>query len=235
MRTLYDGLQGSAMPSFKLVPEVDRRALVEYVKYLSMRGEMELAMVQYVAEADKPDLNDPKNLMPMLRHDRRTLAEPNPDRRRRPARRHEIRQNLRPHRTPQGRAGVDRHWPRDVHPRNPRKVRLVVRRRFEKSAEKDHRVHRRRVHQMPRPHGAWRRANQRFRRLDEASLEQGGLEPADRSNPLSSHAAGRPAEAQHHPAQFAAGRLPRRPPAAGHLLSRSTKESKACRCPPPNC
>ncbi len=66
MRTLYDGLQGSAMPSFKLVPEVDRRALVEYVKYLSMRGEMELAMVQYVAEADKPDLNDPKNLMPML-------------------------------------------------------------------------------------------------------------------------------------------------------------------------
>ena len=48
MRTLYDGLQGSAMPSFKLLPEVDRRALVEYVKYLSIRGEMELAMAQYV-------------------------------------------------------------------------------------------------------------------------------------------------------------------------------------------
>jgi mono/diheme cytochrome c family protein len=66
MRTLYDGLQGSAMPSFKLLPEVDRRALVEYVKYLSMRGEMELAVLQYLGEADKPNLDDPKNLLPLL-------------------------------------------------------------------------------------------------------------------------------------------------------------------------
>ena len=32
------------MPSFKLYPQVDREALVEYVKYLSMRGQMELAL-----------------------------------------------------------------------------------------------------------------------------------------------------------------------------------------------
>jgi mono/diheme cytochrome c family protein len=66
MKTLYDGLQGSAMPSFKLLPEVDRRALVEYVKYLSIRGEMELALTQYLSEADKPNLDDPKNIMPLL-------------------------------------------------------------------------------------------------------------------------------------------------------------------------
>ena len=42
LRTLTDGLQGSAMPSFKLLPQVDREALVEYVKYLSMRGEVEI-------------------------------------------------------------------------------------------------------------------------------------------------------------------------------------------------
>ena len=58
MRTLTDGLQGSYMPSFKLLPEVDRRALVEYVKYLSMRGEMELTLLRYLKDADKPDLND---------------------------------------------------------------------------------------------------------------------------------------------------------------------------------
>ena len=66
MRMLTDGLQGSYMPSFKLLPEIDRRALVEYVKYLSMRGEMELALLRYLKEADKPDLTDTASLLEML-------------------------------------------------------------------------------------------------------------------------------------------------------------------------
>jgi mono/diheme cytochrome c family protein len=49
LRIVTDGIQGTAMPSFRLYPQVDREALVEYVKYLSMRGEMELALDQYVS------------------------------------------------------------------------------------------------------------------------------------------------------------------------------------------
>ena len=49
LRIVTDGIQGTAMPAFKLYPQVDREALVEYVKYLSMRGQMELALDRYVA------------------------------------------------------------------------------------------------------------------------------------------------------------------------------------------
>lgn len=49
LRIVTDGIQGTAMPSFRLYPQVDREALVEYVKYLSMRGQMELALDHYVA------------------------------------------------------------------------------------------------------------------------------------------------------------------------------------------
>lgn len=47
LRIVTDGIQGTAMPAFKLYPQVDREALVEYVKYLSMRGQMELALDNY--------------------------------------------------------------------------------------------------------------------------------------------------------------------------------------------
>ena len=40
-RTLTNGLSGSAMPSFRLLPEESRWDLVEYVRYLAMRGEFE--------------------------------------------------------------------------------------------------------------------------------------------------------------------------------------------------
>jgi mono/diheme cytochrome c family protein len=47
-RVLLNGVPGTSMPSFALLPEPERDALVEYVKYLSIRGEMEAALVQYV-------------------------------------------------------------------------------------------------------------------------------------------------------------------------------------------
>lgn len=68
--TLMNGIPGTAMPAFSIFPPDEVAALLEYVKYLSMRGQMETALVQYVVdnidydsvtgEADPIDLvNDP--------------------------------------------------------------------------------------------------------------------------------------------------------------------------------
>ncbi len=40
-RVLDDGIAGTAMPSFVLLPEDEKEALVEYVKYLAIRGQTE--------------------------------------------------------------------------------------------------------------------------------------------------------------------------------------------------
>ncbi|MEO2046999.1 MAG: cytochrome c [Pirellulales bacterium] len=47
---LYHGVPGTAMPSFALLPSSEIETLVEYVKYLSMRGQMETELINYVAE-----------------------------------------------------------------------------------------------------------------------------------------------------------------------------------------
>lgn len=52
-RTLKQGIAGTAMPSFALLPEADIDALVEYVKYLSLRGEMEAALFELVKAGDE--------------------------------------------------------------------------------------------------------------------------------------------------------------------------------------
>jgi len=44
------GVQGTAMPSFDLLPAPQIDALVEYVKYLSIRGQVEIALVQAMAD-----------------------------------------------------------------------------------------------------------------------------------------------------------------------------------------
>lgn len=49
-RVLHNGVPGTAMPSFALLPPDEISALLEYVKYLSFRGQMERALVNYVAE-----------------------------------------------------------------------------------------------------------------------------------------------------------------------------------------
>ena len=54
-RTVHDGIPGTAMPSFALIPRDEQLALVEYVKYLSMRGQMEFALEGFVAENVEPD------------------------------------------------------------------------------------------------------------------------------------------------------------------------------------
>ena len=52
-RTLVNGIPGSAMPSFGLLPEDEINALVEYVKYLSYRGETELSL-RYFLDQEEP-------------------------------------------------------------------------------------------------------------------------------------------------------------------------------------
>jgi mono/diheme cytochrome c family protein len=49
-RVLHDGVPGSSMPSFALLPPAQLDALVEYVRYLSMRGETELALYTYAEQ-----------------------------------------------------------------------------------------------------------------------------------------------------------------------------------------
>jgi mono/diheme cytochrome c family protein len=46
-RILVNGVPGTAMPSFSLLPEAEVEALVEYVKYLSYRGQMETALTNF--------------------------------------------------------------------------------------------------------------------------------------------------------------------------------------------
>lgn len=44
-RVLIDGIPGTAMPSFALLPNDELESLVEYVKYLSIRGEVESTLM----------------------------------------------------------------------------------------------------------------------------------------------------------------------------------------------
>lgn len=56
-RILVNGVAGTAMPSFKLLKEVEIESLVHYVKYLSLRGEVERKLYEEVAqELDEGEL-----------------------------------------------------------------------------------------------------------------------------------------------------------------------------------
>ncbi|NOY42513.1 MAG: cytochrome c [Planctomycetes bacterium] len=48
LRVLVNGVPGTAMPSFSLLPHSELEALVEYVKYLSIRGQLEVSLAAYV-------------------------------------------------------------------------------------------------------------------------------------------------------------------------------------------
>lgn len=54
-RVIYNGVPGTAMPAFALLPPDELDALVEYVKYLSIRGQMEAALENYVFEELEPE------------------------------------------------------------------------------------------------------------------------------------------------------------------------------------
>lgn len=55
-RVIYNGIPGTAMPAFALLPPDEVDALVEYVKYLTIRGQMETALENYIFdEGLEPD------------------------------------------------------------------------------------------------------------------------------------------------------------------------------------
>ena len=60
---LHNGLAGSSMPSFALLSDAKIDALAEYVKYLSIRGEVELALMRAFFELDDED----KGVLPQSR------------------------------------------------------------------------------------------------------------------------------------------------------------------------
>lgn len=63
LRDLQNGMPGSAMPSFRLLNEEDLDALVPYVKYLSIRGEVERALiVESVDRLDRTERLGPWNV-----------------------------------------------------------------------------------------------------------------------------------------------------------------------------
>ena len=54
-RIVHNGIPGTAMPSFALLPEIEVNALIDYVKYLSIRGETERKLFAFATS----DLVDP--------------------------------------------------------------------------------------------------------------------------------------------------------------------------------
>jgi len=52
-RILHNGIVGTSMPSFALLGDTQIEALVEYVKYLSIRGETELSLMRAIFDLDE--------------------------------------------------------------------------------------------------------------------------------------------------------------------------------------
>ena len=52
-RMMVDGMPGTSMPSFRLLSEEQQWAIVEYIKYLSMRGEVEQKLIDLLSQPSK--------------------------------------------------------------------------------------------------------------------------------------------------------------------------------------
>jgi mono/diheme cytochrome c family protein len=52
VRTVYEGIDGTSMPSFRLLPDDDLEALVSYVIHLSIRGDTEYSVMRLVLTGD---------------------------------------------------------------------------------------------------------------------------------------------------------------------------------------
>ena len=62
---LHNGIPTTAMPSFSVLPPDEVEALVEYVKYLSMRGQMETSLVNYITQELDFDPAKPEEASPL--------------------------------------------------------------------------------------------------------------------------------------------------------------------------
>jgi mono/diheme cytochrome c family protein len=57
-RIVRHGVTGTAMPAFGLLPDAQIKALVAYVKYLSMRGQTEISLINAMADLGEDDKLD---------------------------------------------------------------------------------------------------------------------------------------------------------------------------------
>ena len=64
MRTVTQGIVGTSMPSFALLPAAELNAVVDYVILLAQRGETELLLIAY-AEAEE-EMIENTGIMPLL-------------------------------------------------------------------------------------------------------------------------------------------------------------------------
>jgi mono/diheme cytochrome c family protein len=58
-RILINGIPGTAMPSFLVLPDNEIEAMIHYVRYLSVRGQVERRLIDYVYEDLTPKFHDP--------------------------------------------------------------------------------------------------------------------------------------------------------------------------------
>lgn len=54
-KILVEGVAGTAMPSFKVLPSDELESLIHYVKYLAIRGEVERKLVEELGELEEKD------------------------------------------------------------------------------------------------------------------------------------------------------------------------------------
>ncbi|HYO24305.1 MAG TPA: cytochrome c [Lacipirellulaceae bacterium] len=68
-RIVKNGIPGTSMPSFAVLPEPEVEALVEYVKYLAIRGEMEIKLNDFVVNELGEEEAEDENGEPILSED----------------------------------------------------------------------------------------------------------------------------------------------------------------------
>jgi mono/diheme cytochrome c family protein len=66
LRTLRNGVEGTAMPSFGLLPEHDLEALVSYVIHLSMRGQAEFIVIEGLMKGEGAATYNVKDVLAIL-------------------------------------------------------------------------------------------------------------------------------------------------------------------------
>jgi mono/diheme cytochrome c family protein len=69
LRTLRNGAKGTSMPSFKLLPEEDLQAVIDYVLVLTHRGELERQLVAYAESENTIDADSVPALAADIRQD----------------------------------------------------------------------------------------------------------------------------------------------------------------------
>nr|WP_236624857.1 cytochrome c [Rhodopirellula sp. SWK7] len=79
MKLLVNGIPGTPMPSFSLLPPSDREAIVDYVIYLSVRGEVERELLSFAVDMLDYDTTPPEDdlrLMLVSTQNDSTQSEP---------------------------------------------------------------------------------------------------------------------------------------------------------------